>query len=236
LTDTCVLVIEDEENLVEVLRYNLEREGYQVCASNNGIQGLETARKARPDLVILDVMLPGLDGLEICRILRRESDVPILMLTARGEEIDRVVGLELGADDYMTKPFSVRELIVRVRGMLRRSRATTDADTIDSPRAQHRQIKVGDLEIDLVRHEARLRGEPLTLKPKEFDLLSLLASHRGRAFTREQILERVWGQDFFGETRTVDVHIRWIREKIQSYSNCPQRIITIRGVGYRLEG
>jgi two-component system OmpR family response regulator len=165
--------------------------------------------------------------------LRRESDVPILMLTARGEEIDRVVGLELGADDYMTKPFSVRELIVRVRGMLRRSRANADADPALK---QLRPIKVGDLEIDPVRHEVTLKGAALSLKPKEFDLLSLLASHRGRAFTREQILERVWGHDFFGETRTVDVHIRWIREKIQSYANCPQQIITIRGVGYRLEG
>ncbi|MDA0734299.1 MAG: response regulator transcription factor [Chloroflexi bacterium] len=236
MTDTSVLVIEDEENLVAVLRYNLEREGYQVHTSYDGIQGLETARKSKPDLVILDVMLPGLDGLEICRILRRESDVPILMLTAKGEEIDRVVGLELGADDYMTKPFSVRELIVRVRGMLRRSRASIDADTHDSMDAKQRPIRVGDLAIDLVRHEATLKGEPLSLKPKEFDLLALLASHRGRAFTREQILERVWGHDFFGEIRTVDVHIRWIREKIQFYPNCPQQIITIRGVGYRFEG
>lgn len=233
MAETSVLVIEDEENLVEVLRYNLEREGYQVLEAHDGIQGLETARKAKPDLVILDVMLPGLDGLEICRILRRESDVPILMLTAKGEEIDRVVGLELGADDYVTKPFSVRELVVRVRGMLRRSRASIDADATD---AIHRRTKVGDLEIDLDRHEATLKGEPLSLKPKEFDLLALLASHRGRAFTREQILEQVWGRDFYGETRTVDVHIRWIREKIQSYPNCPQQIITIRGVGYRFEG
>lgn len=236
MADTCVLVIEDEENLVEVLRYNLEREGYQVLTSHDGIKGLETARRDRPDLVILDVMLPGMDGLEICRILRRESQVPILMLTARGEEIDRVVGLELGADDYLTKPFSVRELMVRVRGMLRRSRANSDADALDSIPAQQRLIKVGDLEIDLVRHEVALKGKPLSLKPKEFDLLSLLASHRGRAFTREQILERIWGHDFYGESRTVDVHIRWIREKIQSYPNCPQQIITIRGVGYRLEG
>lgn len=236
MADTCVLVIEDEENLVEVLRYNLEREGYRVLSAHDGAQGLETARRDRPDLVILDVMLPSMDGLEICRILRRESPVPILMLTARGEEIDRVVGLELGADDYLTKPFSLRELMARVRGMLRRSRAGSDADALDSLPAQQHWIKVGDLEIDLLRHEATLKGKPLSLKPREFDLLSLLASHRGRAFTREQILERVWGHDFYGETRTVDVHIRWIREKIQSYPDCPQRIITIRGVGYRLEG
>lgn len=233
MTDTRILVIEDEENLVEALRYNLEREGYQVCTAHDGIKGLETAREARPDLVVLDVMLPSLDGLEVCRILRRESDVPILMLTAKGEEIDRVVGLELGADDYVTKPFSVRELMARVRGMLRRSQA--DAGT-SSNGGLHQLIKVGDLEVDLDSHVANLKGKPLSLKPKEFDLLAFLASHQGRALTRDQILEQVWGQDYFGETRTVDVHIRWLREKIQFYPDCPQRIITIRGVGYRFEG
>jgi DNA-binding response OmpR family regulator len=231
-TETGVLVIEDEENLVAVLRYNLGREGLQVYSANNGIQGLEAARKLQPDLVILDVMLPNLDGLEICRILRRESKVPILMLTAKGEEIDRVVGLEMGADDYVTKPFSIRELMARVRGLLRRSR------TIDngSPAGDgHQLVKVGDLEVDLDSYVARLKGQPLSLKPKEFDLLAFLATYRGRVCTREQILQRVWGQDYLGETRTVDVHISWLREKIQSYPDCPQQIITIRGVGYRFE-
>jgi DNA-binding response OmpR family regulator len=231
-TETSVLVIEDEVNLVEVLRYNLEREGYRVHSSHDGVQGLEAARKFKPDLIILDVMLPNLDGLEICRILRRESNVPILLLTARVEEIDRVVGLELGADDYVTKPFSVRELMARVRGMLRRSRtvALTDPEV-----SRHQLIRAGDLEVDLDGHVARLKGQPLGLKPKEYDLLAFLASCQGRACTREQILERVWGDDYFGETRTVDVHIRWLREKIQYYPNCPQQIITIRGVGYRFE-
>ncbi len=227
-----VLVIEDEENLVEALRYNLEREGYQVQACLDGADGLGVARASKPDLIILDLMLPSMDGLEICRILRRESDVPILFLTAKGEEIDKVVGLELGADDYVTKPFSMREMIARVKGMLRRSQANAGNGW---DKSAHRLIQAGDLELDLDRHSASLRGEPLTLKPREFDLLALLASNQGRALTRDQILERVWGHDYFGETRTVDVHIRWLREKIQSYPHCPQRIITIRGVGYRFE-
>jgi DNA-binding response OmpR family regulator len=233
LPDQSVLVIEDEENLVEALRFNLEREGYQVYAAQDGAQGLDAARQANPDLIILDIMLPTLDGFEICRILRRETDVPILILTAKGEEIDRVVGLELGADDYVTKPFSMREILARVRGMLRRSRAASEV----SAGAELRQLfKVGDLEIDLDSHIAKLKGEPLNLRPREFDLLALLVANKGRAFTRDQILERVWGHDYIGESRTVDVHIRWLREKIQSYPNSPQRIITIRGVGYRLEG
>ena len=227
-----VLVIEDEENLVEVLRYNLEREGYRVDACLDGAAGLASARVSRPDLIVLDVMLPGLDGFEICRILRRESDVPILFLTARGEEIDKVVGLELGADDYVTKPFSVREVVARVKGMLRRSRA---AAREGPPGPARRIIRAGDLELDLDGHSVTLRGEPLGLKPREFDLLAMLASNQGRALTREQILERVWGPDYYGDTRTVDVHIRWLRGKIQQYPQCPQRIITIRGVGYRFE-
>jgi DNA-binding response OmpR family regulator len=233
LPEPNVLIIEDEENLVEALRVNLEREGFQVYTAQDGGEGLDTARRTRPDLIILDVMLPTLDGLEICRILRRDSGVPILILTAKGEEIDRVVGLELGADDYVTKPFSMREVVARVRGMLRRSRATPDA-AYDSDK--HQLLRVGDLEVDVDGHTVKLRGEPLNLKPREFDLLALLVANKGRALTRDQILERVWGHDYVGETRTVDVHIRWLREKIQFYDNSPQRIITIRGVGYRFEG
>lgn len=190
------------------------------------------ARQVRPDLVVLDVMLPTLDGFEVCRILRRESDTPILILTAKGEEIDRVVGLELGADDYVTKPFSMREVIARIRGMLRRSRVALEA-TQGAGRSH--LLKAGDLEVDIDGHTARINRDPLSLKPREFDLLALLMSNKGRALTRDQILERVWGHDYIGETRTVDVHIRWLREKIQSYPNSPQRIITIRGVGYRFE-
>ncbi len=232
MPEETVLVVEDEENLLEALRYNLEREGYRALAARDGERGLELARQSRPDLVILDVMLPRLDGFEVCRILRRESTIPILMLTARGEEVDRVVGLELGADDYVTKPFSMRELLARVRAMLRRSRMASEVPSEAAPQV----IRAGDLEIDLTAHSARLDGRPLDLKPREFDLLALLVANRGRAFTRDQILERLWGQDYIGDTRTVDVHIRWLREKIEPNPARPKRIITLRGVGYRFEG
>ena len=229
-----VLVVEDEENLLEALRYNLEREGYVVHTAVDGEQALMAAREAAPDLVILDVMLPRLDGFEVCRILRRRGDVPILMLTARGEEIDRVVGLELGADDYVTKPFSVRELMARVRNLLRRSRRM--AEVADVGAAKREVLRSGDLEIDSVSHTARLKGQPLELKPREFDLLAMLAQNKARAFTRDQILERLWGYDYYGDSRTVDVHIRWLREKIEPEPSKPVRIITIRGVGYRFDG
>lgn len=228
-----VLVVEDEENLLEALRYNLEREGYAVNTAIDGEQALLLARDSAPDLVILDVMLPQLDGFEICRILRRRSDVPILMLTARGEEIDRVVGLELGADDYVTKPFSIRELMARVRNLLRRSHRAPSAADDASPADI---LRSGDLEVDSVSHIVRLNGELLELKPREFDLLALLAKNKARAFTRDQILERLWGHDYYGDSRTVDVHIRWLREKIEPQPSKPVRIVTIRGVGYRFDG
>ena len=205
MPDRSVLVVEDEENLLEALRYNLEREGYQVHTATDGGEGLELARTLSPSLILLDIMLPTLDGFEICRILRRESEVPILMLTAKGEEVDRVVGLELGADDYITKPFSIRELVARVRNTLRRARYVEENQASDDEEPIYR---VGSLEIDLNSHEARLAGQPLSLKPKEFDLLALLASNKGRAFTRDQILERVWGYDYIGQTRTVDGYAR----------------------------
>ena len=233
MPERSVLVVEDEENLLEALRYNLEREGYQVLTASDGGEGLEMARKLNPSLILLDIMLPTLDGFEICRILRRESEVPILMLTAKGEEVDRVVGLELGADDYITKPFSIRELVARVRNTLRRTRHLEDNQGVQGERLSHR---IGALEIDLNSHEARLAGQPLSLKPKEFDLLALLASNKGRAFTRDQILEKVWGYDYIGQTRTVDVYISWLREKLQADPSTAHCIVTIRGVGYRLDG
>ena len=229
MTNHSVLVVEDEENLVEALRYNLEHEGYAVLTAPDGGSGLETARAALPDLVILDVMLPNLDGLEVCRILRRETDVPILMLTAKGEEIDRVVGLEIGADDYVTKPFSMRELMARVRAMLRRPRKTASARMAEP-------LRSGSLAVDVDAHQASLNGEELRLKPREFDLLALFMRNPGRAFTRDQILEQLWGHDYIGDVRTVDVHVRWLREKIEADPSTPARIITIRGVGYRFEG
>ncbi len=226
-----VLVVEDEANLLAALEYNLGREGYEVLTAEDGEAGLALARQHDPDIVILDVMLPKLDGFEVCRALRKDSAVPILMLTAKGEEIDRVVGLELGADDYVTKPFSTRELMARVRNMLRR--------TASVPRAAHDPTEVivtGDLVIDNASHSVTCDGEPLALRPREFSLLSLLAANKGRAFSREHILERLWSMDYIGDTRTVDVHIRWLREKIEPEPAHPTRIVTIRSIGYRFDG
>lgn len=232
MAEGTVLVIEDEENLQEALKYNLEREGYDVLTASDGERGLGLARENRPDLVILDIMLPQLDGLEVCRILRREHDTPIIMLTAKGEEVDRVVGLELGADDYITKPFSMRELLARLRTVLRRTRSQPRDDGQPSSET----LTSGDLVIDLAGHTVKLADKELELKPREFDLLALLVANKGRAFTRDQILERLWGQDYIGDTRTVDVHIRWIRQKLETVPDSPNRIVTIRGVGYRFQG
>lgn len=226
------LVVEDEPNMLFALEYALEQDGYETLTATDGDGGLRIARERRPDIVILDVMLPRLDGFEVCRILRRESNVPILMLTARGEEVDRVVGLELGADDYVTKPFSMRELLARVRNLLRRSAA----QAADGSAEASEVMKSGDLEIDLASHSATLRDEPLSMKPREFSLMALLMANRGRAFTRDQILERLWGHDYIGDSRTVDVHVRWLREKIEPEPSQPRRIVTIRGVGYRFDG
>ena len=221
-----VLVVDDEPTLVATLKYNLEREGYRVLTATDGESALALARSRRPDLLILDLMLPVMDGLEVCRALRREISLPILMLTAKGDEVDKVVGLELGADDYVTKPFGMRELLARVRALLRRSEPTADAET----------IATGDLEIDLKRREARRAGKTLELKPKEMELLLFFVRNRGRAFTREQLLRDVWGYDFLGDSRTVDVHVRWLRQKIEDEPAKPVRLITVRGVGYRFEG
>lgn len=232
MADSKVLVVEDEENLLEALKYNLERDGYTALTATDGERGLSLAREHRPDLVILDIMLPQLDGLEVCRILRRESDMPIIMLTAKGEEVDRVVGLELGADDYITKPFSMRELLARLRTVLRRTRGGGHGEPLPSQEV----LTSGDLVVDLASHTVTLAGRELEMKPREFDLLALLVANKGRAFTRDQILERLWGQDYIGDTRTVDVHIRWIRQKLETVPGSPNRIVTIRGVGYRFQG
>jgi len=223
-----ILVVDDEPTLVATLRYNLEREGYQVITASDGDVGLTLARSDRPDLIILDLMLPAIDGFEVCRLLRREMTVPILMLTAKADEVDKVVGLELGADDYVTKPFSMRELLARVRALLRR------AET--APAVEMELLAVGDLQVDLRRREASRQGRVLTLKPKEYELLLFLLRNRGRAFTREQLLDQIWGYEFAGDTRTVDVHVRWLRQKIEDEPAKPTRLITIRGVGYRFDG
>jgi DNA-binding response OmpR family regulator len=230
-----VLVVEDELTLVETLEYNLTRQGYSVCTAADGLTALKVARRERPDLIVLDIMLPKLDGFEVCRILRREMNVPILMLTARVDEVDKVVGLEMGADDYLTKPFSMRELLARVKALLRRVRLDREElTTLEEARSE--QFTFGDLTIDMARREVLRNEEPLRLKPKEYELLVFLARHRGVVLSRDLILERVWGWDFDGGSRTVDVHVRWLREKIEPKPANPTRIITVRGVGYRFEG
>ena len=226
-----VLIVEDEPNLLAALEYTMEREGYDALTADNGEAGLRIAREESPDIIILDAMLPALDGFEVCRLIRRESGVPIIMLTARGGADDRVTGLELGADDYLVKPLSVRELVARVRNMLRRS----SGGAAGGGGRQSETVVSGNLSIDMKGHTASLNGAPLYMKPREFALIALLASNKGRAFTRDQILERLWGHDYIGDSRTVDVHIRWLREKIEPDPSKPRRIVTIRGVGYRFD-
>jgi DNA-binding response OmpR family regulator len=227
-----ILLVEDEPVLADTIRYNLAREGYQVQQAMDGEEAIVRFRSGQPDLVLLDLMLPKADGFEVCRLIRRESAVPILMLTAREGEVDRVVGLEIGADDYITKPFSMRELIARVRANLRRVQLDQDERENAAPPVIH----FGDVSVDLDRHEVRRGGQVVAMKPKEFDLLTFLAQHRGRAFSRDHLLERVWGYAAAGDTRTVDVHVRWLREKIESDPSRPTLIQTVRGLGYRFAG
>jgi DNA-binding response OmpR family regulator len=221
-----VLIVEDEPALASTLSYNLRKNGFNVMSEADGVAGLRTARRDHPDVIVLDLMLPGMDGLEVCRRLRTESDVPILMLTAKSEETDKIVGLEVGADDYLTKPFSIRELMARVRALLRRSGARRDDDSAA-------KIVAGNLELDPRGRTVTRSGQEVALKPKEFDLLYFLAKNAGQAFTREQVLEHVWGYDFFGGSRTVDVHIRWLREKLEDAPGRPKHLLTLRGVGYK---
>ena len=230
MTGGKILIVEDDQALLDVLKYNLTKEGYSVATAIDGIQALEVARGSQPDLILLDIMLPKMSGFDVCRILRKETTTPILMLTAKDEEVDKIVGLEIGADDYMTKPFSMRELLARIRAMLRR------AEMVKPKPVEEAVLRISDLEVDLARHQATLSGTKLDLTPKEFDLLAFLARNRGLVFSREQLLERVWGYDYAGDTRTVDVHIRWLREKLEVDPAKPKRLITIRGVGYKLEG
>jgi DNA-binding response OmpR family regulator len=231
-----ILIVEDDLTLLETLEYNLSGEGYEVTTAADGLTALEVAREEHPDLIVLDLMLPRLDGFEVCRILRRETSVPILMLTARTDEVDRVVGLEVGADDYLTKPFSMRELLARVKALLRRVRLIREEMAGEKGATGSEQLAFGDLVIDLDRREVLVRDGSLRLKPKEFDLLVFLARHPGMALSRELLLERVWGWDYGGGSRTVDVHVRWLREKVEADPANPERIITVRGVGYCFEG
>ncbi|MFZ5878214.1 MAG: response regulator [Chloroflexota bacterium] len=236
MTET-VLVVEDETALRETLAYNLKKEGYEVEAVGDGRMALEAARSLKPDLIVLDLMLPEVDGFEVTRVLRKEMSTPILMLTARDDEIDRVVGLEVGADDYLTKPFSMRELMARVKAQLRRARLIEDELHKRAPELPPQDVLTYDnLAVNRTRREVLLNGAPIQLKPQEYQLLLFFAEHRGQMLSREFILERVWGWDFIGDSRTVDVHVRWLRQKIEADPGNPVRIVTVRGGGYRFEG
>ena len=242
-----ILLVDDEPILIETMAYNLEQAGYQVATASDGASALEAVHAETPDLIILDIMLPEMDGLEVCRLLRREkktSMTPIMMLTAKGDEIDKVVGLEVGADDYVTKPFGRRELLARVRALLRRAdypsatenhaaQETAGTGTVagEVPRAS-RELVAGPLRIDLAGRRVYCRGQEWELQPKQFDLLTYLVRNRGTVLTRDQLLHNVWGYDYAGDTRTVDVHIRWLREKLEEDPANPQLIQTVRGVGY----
>jgi two-component system alkaline phosphatase synthesis response regulator PhoP len=226
-----IAIIEDESNIVELVKYNLDREGYHTISANNGKKGLELVRQELPDLVILDLMMPEMDGITVCKQLRADAQtksIPIIILTAKSEEADRVLGLEMGADDYVTKPFSPRELVARVRAVLRRSGNVGDEEV--------EVIEIGDIKMDLRQHITRVRGEEVELTPKEFDFLKLLLQNPGRAFTREFLLEHLWGYEYFGDTRTVDVHVRRLRQKIETDPADPVYLETVRGVGYRFRG
>ncbi|GHO68989.1 DNA-binding response regulator [Ktedonobacter sp. SOSP1-85] len=236
-----ILVVDDEAVLAETIAYNLEQAGYHVITAADGNSALDAARSERPDLIVLDIMLPGMDGLEVCRQLRRENKTattPILMLTARGDEIDKVVGLEVGADDYVTKPFGRRELLARVRALIRRSDYVPggEGENGEEPeqerRPANRELVVGPLRIDLAGRRVNCRGQDIELQPKQFELLAYLVRNRGTVLTRDQLLHNVWGYDYVGDTRTVDVHVRWLREKLEEDPANPKLIQTVRGVGY----
>ena len=221
-----ILVVDDEPTLRETLAEALDADGYRTITAADGPEALKRFRESRPELVVLDLMLPGMSGIEVCRVLRRESDVPILMLTARSSELDKVLGLELGADDYVTKPFSLRELTARIRALLRR----TEQPAGDLPSV----ISLGDLTVDLAGHRVLREGAVVPLKPRVFDLLAFLLGHPGQVFSRDQLLEQVWGYDYAGETRTVDVHVHWLRTAVEPDPGAPTLIQTVRGVGYVL--
>ena len=223
---TRILIVDDDTNLRHTLGYAFRQEGFEVVSAEDGDKALTSFRQTHPDLVVLDVMLPGRDGFEVCRVLRRESDVPVIMLTARDTELDKVVGLEVGADDYLAKPFSTRELVARVRAMLRRTRRKEPAET-------DARLEIEGLVLDGARHRVTLAEREIELKPKEFDLLAFFMGHGGQVFGREQLLASVWGYDFAGDSRTVDTHVKTLREKLGDSAERPRWIETIRGVGYR---
>jgi two-component system, OmpR family, response regulator RegX3 len=227
---TSVLVVEDEPSLAESIKYSLERECCRVVVAGDGERAMQLARDERPALVLLDLMLPKLSGLDVCRLMRHESTVPIMILTAKDAEADKVAGLELGADDYMTKPFSMRELVSRVRAHLRRA-AMTPATIVRSDVSE--VLRGGPVELDVARHEARVNGRHVRLTPKEFDLLALFLERRGRLLTRDLLISELWGHDYFGDTKTLDVHVKRVRQKIEPDPHRPRHLVTVRGLGYR---
>jgi two-component system, OmpR family, response regulator RegX3 len=221
-----ILIVEDEQSLADSVRYNLEREGYAVTVASDGRRALERFRAEPPSLVILDLMLPEISGLDLCRAIRAESDVPIIMVTAKDSEADKVTGLELGADDYVTKPFSVRELVSRVRALLRRAGMGTGESREDV-------LDGGPVQMDVVRHDVRVAGETVAFPPKEFELLETFLRRKGRLLTRDFLIEEVWGSDYFGDTKTLDVHVKRLRKKIETDPHSPAHLVTVRGLGYK---
>ncbi len=226
MADELVLVVDDEKTLVKALSFNLEKEGFRVEQAYDGEEALQKVFELKPDIVVLDLMLPKVEGFEVCRQIRKKLEVPIIMLTARSEDIDKVLGLELGADDYLTKPFNSRELVARIKAILRRS-------TVRDEEAK-KIIQIGNLQVDLLQHRARVGDQDISLTSKEFALLSFLASNAGNVYSREQLLEQVWGYDYYGDVRTVDVHIRHLREKLERDPANPELIITVWGTGYKI--
>ncbi|EQB86916.1 two-component system alkaline phosphatase synthesis response regulator PhoP [Clostridium punense] len=226
MADKRILVVDDEEHIVELIKFNLEKNGYGVITADNGRDAFIIAKEQQPDLILLDLMLPGMDGLDVCKEIRRDSAIstmPIIMITAKGEELDKILGLELGADDYITKPFSVRELIARVKAILRRT----------TVKYEDNGFKFGEITIDFEKHEVRRDGEKVDLTLKEFELLEILIKNKGRVMTRDFLLDKIWGYEYVGETRTVDVHVRHLRQKIEKDDKNPVYIQTIRGIGYK---
>jgi DNA-binding response OmpR family regulator len=234
MTESKILVVEDDSTLRETLQYNLEKEGYVVLLAKDGGEALDQARSGRPDLMLLDLMLPVMSGLEVCRVLRSEMQLPVIMLTAKTEEVDKVVGLEMGADDYVTKPFSMRELQARIKAVLRRSGENKQAEAALETGGE--KIRAANMEIDTVRHSVSCNGNPVELNPKEFELLAYLMANKGQVMSREQILRKVWGYEYIGNDRTVDVHMRWLRQKLEKDAENPQYLITVRGYGYKFQG
>lgn len=234
MSRTTILLVEDDPSLREALEYNLDKEGYRVLSAPDGKQAVELALMEKPDLIVLDIMLPELDGFEVCRILRKEMDTPVLMLTARSDEVDKIVGLEIGADDYLTKPFSIRELLARIKALLRRS-AIAGTASGPKPTQEAAVLTAGRISMDLSGHKVSLNGAAVYLNPKEFDMLAFLVKNKGLVLSRSHILQTIWGYDYEGDTRTVDVHVRWLRKKIEDDPSQPRHIVTVRGVGYKFE-